>query len=90
MVFSVQAQSSYFSNKSKLLAFLQKISNYVRLFLRQDLCLAVLVLAGLEERGKWTIYGASMPVSLPGAIIGKLFYITEDNISAFSVLSATD
>lgn len=67
MVFSVQAQSTYFSNKSKLSAFLQKISNNVHLFLRQYPCLATLVLAvtdGLEKCGKQTIYKSSMPMSL--------------------------
>lgn len=92
-MFSVQAQSSYFSNESKLLAFLQKISNYVHMFLRQYLCLVVLVLAvtaGLEECGEQAIYGVSMPMSLSGVVIRNLFYITEDKISAFSFTSSTD
>jgi len=92
-VFSVPAQSPYFSNESKLSVFLQKISNYVHLFLRQYLCLVALVLAvtaGLEERGKSTIYGVSIPLSLSGAVIRKLFDITEDKISEFSLISSRD
>lgn len=90
--FSVQAQGSYFSSESKLSAFLQQIPNHVHLFLSY-LCLVGLVLAvtaGLEECGTWTTHRVSVPVSLSGAGIGELFYVTEDRISAFSAVSCAD
>lgn len=90
-MFSVQAQS-LFLKQIQAIGFPVENLHYVYLFLRQYLCLGVLVLAvtaGLEECGKRTIYGISMPMSLSGAVIGKLFYIIEGKIRAFSVTSST-